>query len=355
MKWNHHKPLICELKPINGFFLPNATLSELLSPKRSKYLLRLPNKGYRNIAYYLNAFITNSSQTLIDSGGTSRGFHPTRAVYINAATREPLEHVFRYYINLGSSTSPHDVSRYELYSRHFTKGGGGIGWFVEGATQTKIVTYHRYAFPLPYRAVGEVGFYLRCAAHRYDGSNLMDLSFLLARVILDPVIDKPAMTIHEDGWEIVFPANYTYWFFRVLMNTCYGPDSGLGDLIRVIDGTYYVVRQHNPWAGSPDVMIGRDNSSPSPTDYHLKNPIGSLASQSHAVEIDTTLQECRIVRSGNYTPSTAETLGEVALYINVYDTAGTARKIMIARGVWDPPITLEASVTYTIGIALKFG
>ena len=355
MKWNHHKPLICELKPINGFFLPDVVLSELLSPKRSKYLLRLPNKGYRNIAYYLNAFITNSAQTLIDTGGTSRDFRPIRAIYEGVTSRDPIEKVFRYYLNLGSSTSPHDVTRYELYSRHFTKGGGGIGWWVEGVTQTKIVTYHRYVFPSPSKAVGEVGFYLRYTGYRGDAVNLADYSFLLARAILDPVIDKPAMTLHEDGWEIVFPANYPYWFLRVLMNTCYGVDSGLGDLIRAIDGVYYVVRQHSPWAGSPDVMIGRDNSSPLPTDYHLKNPIGSLASQAHTVEIDTALQECRIVRTGTYTPTTTETLGEVALYCNVTDTGGTARKIMIARGIWDPPVTLEAGVTYTIGIALKMG
>jgi hypothetical protein len=80
-----------------------------------------------------------------------------------------------------------------------------------------------------------------------------------------------------------------------------------------------------------------------------------LGNQTHAVEIDTTLQECRIVRYGTYTPSTNVTLGEVALFINIYDTSGTARKIMVARGVWDTPVTLVAGTTYTIGIALKLG
>jgi len=355
MKWNHHVPLICELEPVHGSFLPDLTLNELLSPKRSKYLARIPNKGYRNLAYYLNVFITNSGQTLIDTGGGSRTFYPTRGISATVLYREPVEQVFRYYLNLGSSTSPHDVSRYELYSRHFGKGAGGIGWLVEEENQTKIVTWHRYVFPAPSKAVGEVGLYLRCVGHRPDGSYLDDASFLLARAIISPTIDKPAMTLFEEGWEVIFPANYPRWFLRALMYTSYGTDSGLGDFMMAVDGVTYVLRQHTPFAGSPDVMIGSDNSPPSPDDYHLKSPIGSLSDQAHAVEIDTALQECRIVRTGRITPTTNITLGEVALYTNVYDTAGTARKIMVARGTWDPAVTLEAGVTYTIGIALKLG
>jgi len=116
-----------------------------------------------------------------------------------------------------------------------------------------------------------------------------------------------------------------------------------------------IVRFEVPFAGSPDVVIGSDNSPPSPTDYNLKAPIGSLSDQVHAVEIDTAVQECRIVRTGRITPTTNITLGEVGLFCNVNDTTGTARRIMVARGIWDPPVTLEAGVTYTIGIALRLG
>jgi len=355
MKVNHHKPIICELKPIRGSFLPEVTLNELLSPKRSKYLTRIPNKGYRNLAYYLNTFITNSGQTIIDTGGTSRTLYPIRAVHPGYDNRNPIEKAFRYYLNLGSSTSPHDITRYELYSRHFGKGGGGIGWLVEEASQTKIVTYHRYAFPAPSKAVGEAGLYLRFAGYCYDGTSLLDVSFLLARAIIDPVVEKPALTLHEEGWEIVFPANYAKWFLDVLMNSCFGVDSAVGQLVRAADGGWYVIRQHSPWAGSPDVMIGSDNSPPSPTGHHLKAPIASLSSQTQGVEIDTVLQECRIVRTGTYTPSTVVTLGEVAMYTYLVDTGGAGRKVMIARGTWDPPLTLEPGATYTIGIALRLG
>ena len=355
MKWNHHVPLICELEPIHGSFLPEVTLNELLSPRRSKYLTRIPNKGYRNLAFYLNTFITNSAQTLVDTGGGSKEFRPYRVVYLNDAFRDPIEHVFRYYLNFGSSTSPHDVTRYELYSRHFGRGAGGIGWLVEESDHTKIVTYHRYAFPLPNRAVGEAGFYLRCNAYRGEPAALYEVSFLLARAIISPTIEKPAMTLLEEGWEVVFPANYARWFLRALMNTCYGVDSALGDLMKATDGATYVLRQHYPWAGSPNIAIGSDNTPPSPTDHYLKAIIGVPASQTQTVEIDTAVQECRIVRTGTYTPTTTTTLGEVGLFCSIYDTTGTERRIMVARGIWDPPVTLEAGVTYTIGIALRTG
>jgi hypothetical protein len=348
-RWNHHLPLLLEVEPIKGLYKPD----EASLPKPKVFY----NKGYRNLAYYLNTYITNSSQTLIDTGGASKNFEPDRgsALYTGTITATFYNHPLKYlyFLNFGSSTNPHDVTRYELYSRHFTKGAGGLGWLVEESNQTRIRSWHRYAFPAPSKSVGEVGLYI----YGYVNPGTTDYfsSFLLARAILDPPVEREYNTIYEEGWEIIFPANYTRWFLRALMYHSRGVDAGLGDLIKAIDGNDYVVRQDNPFAGGTDIMIGRSNASPTPTDYHLADPIGSLSSQSQAVEIDTTLQECRIVRTGTYTPSVNETLGEVGLYCNVTDATGTSRKILIARGIWSPTVTLEANVTYTIGIVLKMG
>ena len=356
MKWNHHIPLICELKPISGYFVPETSLSELLSPKE-RFIARIPNKGYRNLAYVLNAFITNATQTIIDTGGASRTFYPRKAIdapntslYLGSNCM-----MSPYSLNVGSSTSPHDVTRYELYSRYFSVGAHGIGYVVPESDKTKIVTYHRYAFAPPSKAVGEAGLYMRFASNNYYLAYVYHYHALLARAIIDPVVEKIANVEYEEGWEIVFPANYTKWFVDAVQLSEMTGEGALGPLVMDATGAYRIARYANMWAGSPDVMIGSDNSPPSPTDYHLKAPIASLSSQTHAVEIDTTLQECRIVRTGTYTPAATTVLGEVALYTNIYDDTGTARKIMIARGIWDPPVTLEAGVTYTIGIALRLG
>jgi len=355
MKWNHHIPLICELKPIFGYFLPDVTLNELLSKRRSKYLTKMQNKGYRNIAYYFNTFITNSGQTLITTGGSSIDFRPVRTDTSSTSYVSPHESMYRFFINIGSSTSPHDVTRYQLYSPHFGRGAGGWCWLVEEPSQTRVMTYHRYAFPAPSRAVGEAGLYTRLLAYGIDLSYTYERLILLARAIIDPPITKTANELHEEGWEITFPANYTVYWIRAIFNCGGIGDTGVGEIIRDASGATYVARHYVTFAGSPDVMIGSNNTPPSPTDHHLKAPIASLASQSHAVEIDTVNQECRIVRVGTYTPSTTVTLGEVALYSNLTDTGGASRKVMVARGIWDPPVTLEAGFTYTIGIALRLG
>jgi hypothetical protein len=341
MKWNHHIPLILELEPIRGFYIPECTLNELKSLRRREYLFKIPNKGYRNFAYALHASLSNTNQSLVDISGSSRTFNPDSFVL----TR----------LNLGSSPSPHDITRYELYNRYFGVGPLGVHWLVEETSKTSLTTFHRYSFSPPDRAIGEVGLYFLC--HWLDPTygEYLFYTYLIARTIIDPSITKYANTLYEEGWQIDFPSNYTRWFLRAYFEPMQRFAGDIGSLITDINGALFALRQRSPWAGSPDIMIGSDNTTPSPTDYALKSPIGSLSSQSQSVEIDTSLQECRVVRTGNFTPSTNVTLGEVALFTNVYDASGTARKIMVARGVWDTPVTLTAGTTYTIGIALKLG
>ena len=75
MRWNHHVPLICELKPITGYYLPEPYYNR---KRRIKMVgeVKIPNKGYRNFAYILNSFITNSGQTVITTEGASRTWQP---------------------------------------------------------------------------------------------------------------------------------------------------------------------------------------------------------------------------------------------------------------------------------------
>jgi hypothetical protein len=343
MKWNHHKPLLLNLKPIEGFYIPE--MDVIKRPKiDDHYDLKIfKNKGYRNLAYLLNMMITGTSQSLIDQGGTSRTVTTGKEISASLPARH-FEGLWA--LNYGSSTNPHDVSRYELYSRHWAKGPSGLAWIEELDTETRLQTYHVYAFAPPSKSCGEVGLYYI----------FTDFWFLLARVVLDPPVNKDANTMFTEGWRITFPSNYTRWFLRCfyLGGGNLSPDHGR--IVRAIDGSYYIIKEQAPmYAGSTDVMIGRNNTAPTPLDYALIDPIGSLSSQSQSVEIDTTLQECRIVRTGTYTPSVNETLGEVGLFANFTDVSGTNRKVLIARGVWDTPLTLIAGTPYTIGIVLRLG
>jgi hypothetical protein len=345
LKWNHHKPLICNLKPIEGFYIPD--MDVIKRPKIDDYyeFRMYRNKGYRNLAYWLNSFILNAGQTLITTDGSSVNIQLKQRAYSQYVAMNP----YSYGFNFGASTNPHAVDRYELYSRWFAYPIGAIAWLEELDTETRLQTYEEYSFVVPNKAMGEAGLYINLNGAGYK------TYVLLARAIIDPIVEKVAMTPYKDGWRVTFPSNYTRHFLRAwYFHAEQGPDTW-GRIIKDITGADFIVREQGSFAGSPDVMIGRDNTAPSVTDYHLKNPIGSLGSQSHSVEIDTTLQECRIVRIGTYTPSVNETLGEVALYTNVYDQAGTSHKIMIARGIWDPPVTLVSGTTYTIGIVLRMG
>jgi hypothetical protein len=338
---------MCKLNPINGYYIPEFDI--IKRPRIDDYydLKMIKNKGYRNLAYWLNSFILNASQTLLTKDGAS--LDVSKKYITGAGTYLRTMNPYSYGFNFGASTNPHAVDRYELYSRWFADPIGAIAWLEELDTETRLQTYEEYSFVVPNKAMGEAGLYANFNIGSWKGY------FLLARAIIDPLVEKVAMTVYKDGWRVTFPSNYTRHFLRAwYFHFDTGPDAW-GRIIKDITGADFIVREYSSFAGSPDVMIGRDNTAPSVTDYHLKNPIGSLGSQSHSVEIDTTLQECRIVRIGTYTPSVNETLGEVALYTNVYDQAGTSHKIMIARGIWDPTVTLVSGTTYTIGIVLRMG
>ncbi|MEM2262369.1 MAG: hypothetical protein QXK24_07950 [Ignisphaera sp.] len=348
--WDHHKPLLLELEPINGFYIPEMPLPNKPS---SEIEWKIPNKGYRNFAYWINSFLLNTDQSFINTGGTNRIILQFKAgTSTSASVYSTAPEFGRFEISYGSSSSPHDVSRRDLYSRHSTLSFiDGFAWTVNETDKTKIMQYARYIIPPPSLSCGEAGLYLSLVAG-HDTAHYNH--FLLARAIIDPSVTKEYDTLYEEGWIIEFPANYTRILPNVLAYCAYHshpPKFNFYDT----SGAAVRIRSAQPFAGSPDVMIGSDNTAPSPDDYNLKSPIGSLSSQAHSVEIDTTLQECRIVRQGTYTPTTNVYLGEIGLFANVYNDADTSIKMMIARGIWETPVLLQANITYTIGIVLKLG
>ncbi|MEM3454680.1 MAG: hypothetical protein QXS21_05905 [Thermoproteota archaeon] len=332
------------VRPINGWFVKDADINK----RRRKIDVigkeYFKNKGYKNFGYFLNIGITNTSQTLQDTGGTNRtmdGNYNT-GVIIGAMPYNSFMG-----LNLGSSSDPHDVSRYELISRHFNTPMNGIAWVDEDNGKLVLQTFSTYVIPDSSRTVGEVGLYLTSAYMP---------CFLIARSIPSSPFTRNYNTWYRDGWKITFPSNYTKYYLTVaLTKNTWNLGEQWGSLVKDVNGNYYVIRQHSPFSGSPDVMIGSDNTPPNFEDYALKSPIGSLSSQSQSVEVDTVNQEVRVVRTGTYTPSSSVYLGEVGLFTNLYDTSGTARKVMIVRGVWDTPILLSSGTTYTIGIVLVLG
>lgn len=182
---------------------------------------------------------------------------------------------------------------------------------------------------------------------------------LLARSALPSSESRTAYNEYFDGYALSFPASFTRWFVKALWAASTGNYSYLsrGCVITATDGSIAVVQTGDTFAGNPDVMIGTDNSAPSPTHYNLLSPIASLGSQSQTVEVDTSLNQVRVVRTGSYTPSTDTVLGELGLFCNVNAYVGgslVTRRIMVCRAVVTPPVTLKAGTTYTLGIALVF-
>ncbi|MEM3414938.1 MAG: hypothetical protein QW575_05150 [Thermoproteota archaeon] len=326
---------------VNGYYIPS--VDKPLPRVLGKTLFK--NKGYRNIAYLFATHIGDADQTLVNINGVNVGvnrFWGIQYACVDRPSRVPVA------IGLGVDDAPHNVSRYELYNRYSPRHAKG-SLFLEYATDhTAFKSYHRYAIK-DNVSVAEVGFYY------WVNSEF----FLLARTILSSPINRLNYTVYEDGYEIDFPFNYNRnfieWIYEHLTGLWYQDGNLYGSMLKDIYGNNFICQRNNPYYGSPDVMIGSDNTTPSLDDYNLLSPISSLLSQSYGVEIDTYIQECRVVRQGTYTPSTSIELGEIGLFWNVYDVTGVSHKTMFARGVWSPKVTLTAGTSYTIGIVLKFG
>jgi len=332
--------ILLEVDMLKGYYIPNVNKPE---PK-----LVFRNKPYANLGRLLYIILANTSQNLVDTGGNSRSFDTTLTGPTGTESATPSTPLV---INFGLQADPDDITRYELFNRLDGVGASAIPFLEFGDNYSRLKAYTRYSI-YTQLSVSEVGLYLRVSL------GTSGFLFLLARTIIAPSKERYPTTVYEDGYQIEFPSNVTRNFLELLYASLTTQKnlatSKLGYLIRALDGNYYTARAGGTRADTPNLRIGDNNTPPTPTDYNLKGTVyGSLTNQSSELQIDTAKQETRIVRTGTFTPSTDIVLGEIGWSLNVYDYTGTKRETLMVRGVYDPPITLQANTTYTMGLVLK--
>jgi len=310
------------------------------------------NKFTRNMGYLLDGLIRLADVSLYDEGGTSRTVRTSTGHLLSWLTTASSV-IVGYGISLlpqfGIGSNPPTVTDNNLNSADLFLPTNYVD-VIEASDKTQFVIASIWS-PDADKSYLEVGLKI-----------ITDLYYaypcLLSRTVLSPALSRVNGTEYYDGYILEFPSNFTRWFIRALCSTVSG--NGMrptrGRVAKDINNSLFVLRVPNVFAGSPDVMIGSDNTPPSPDDYNLKSPIASLSSQAQAVEVDTTLQEVRIVRSGSITPSSNITLGEIGLFCNLAGFSGgssVTAKTMLVRVALPSPVTLNAGTTYTLGIVLK--
>jgi len=319
--------------PVRGFFL--------LDGRRP-----VGNRFNRNMGYVIDGLLRLADASLYDTGGTARSVRTSVGGLC-------LDTSYDYYLGVpafmryGFGTAAPSVTDVNLASPDLLQAVHYIDT-VEAATSTQLVLANRWA-PDGDKSYMEAGLFL----HRLNAGFM----FLLARTVFAAALARSGYTEYFDGYALSLSASYTRWFARALAATLSGQDRTQARFrpFTATDGLAYVLQAPRSFAGSPDVMIGSDNTPPSPTDTNLKAPIASLASQAQSVEVDTTLQQVRVVRTGTYTPTANVTLGEIGLFANLngYRAGALAgRKTLLVRVALETPVTLYANTTYTLGIVL---
>jgi len=310
--------------------------------------LVVKNKFTRNMGYIIDGLLRLADVTVYDEGGTGRTAKTSTggllySYYGSNYMGQPA------FLQFGTGTTSPTVTDNNLGTADIMLPTQYIDT-VESSTSTQLVVAARWS-PDADKSYAEAG--LKWISDIYN-----NYAHLLARTVFPSYRTRSAYTEYFDGYAISFPASYTVWFIRALQMALSGIDirQTRGRPATATDGSRFSIRAPRAFAGTPDVVIGSDNTPPSPTDYNLKSPIASLASQTQSVEVDTTLQEVRVVRTGTYTPSTSVTLGEIGLFCNLNGyVAGSAvtRKTMLVRVALSTPVTLSAGTTYTLGIVIR--
>jgi hypothetical protein len=306
------------------------------------------NKFTRNMGYILDGLIRLADVTVYDEGGTGRTAKTSTGglLYSYGSSYYMGQPAF---LQFGTGTTSPTVTDNNLATADINVPTHYVDT-VETSSSTTLVVAARWA-PDASKNYVEAG--LKWISDIYG-----NYATLLARTVFPSYLTRTAYTEYFDGYAISFPANYTVWFIRALQMALSGSDrrQTRGRLAVAADGTSFSIQTPRAFAGTPDVVIGSDNTPPSPTDYNLKAPIASLSSQAQSVEVDTTLQEVRVVRTGTYTPSTDVTLGEIGLFclLNAYVAGSlTTKKTMLVRVALSTPVTLSAGTTYTLGIVIR--
>ena len=328
------KRILAEVQ-VNGFLLPEGH-----PPVKNKFM--------RNMGYVIDGLLRLADVSVYDEGGTARSATISTGglLYSYATTNSQGVTVFMQ--NGIGSTTP-TVTDNNLASADILLPTHYID-VVEASDSTTLVFAARWS-PDASKSYIEAGL-------KWLFNVPSNYATLLARTVFSASLVRSAYTMYFDGYAINLPASFTRWFARALAAATCGHDARLtrGMPCTAQDGSAYSLRSPRAFAGTPDVMIGSDNTAPNPNDYDLKAPIASLASQTQGVEVDTTLQEVRVVRTGTYTPSSNVTLGEIGLFANLHGyRAGTlaGRKTLLVRVALSTPVTLYANTTYTLGIVIK--
>ena len=310
--------------------------------------LVVKNKFTRNMGYILDGLLRLADVTVYDEGGTGRTAKTSTGglLYSPGYSYNMGQPAF---LQFGTGTASPTVTDNNLASADINTPTHYIDT-VESSSSTQLVVAARWA-PDASKSYAEAG--LKWISDFYN-----NYAHLLARTVFPSYLSRSAYTEYFDGYAISFPASYTVWFIRALQMALSGHDirQTRGRPATATDGSSFSIRAPRAFAGTPDVAIGSDNTPPSPTDYNLKSPIASLSSQSQSVEVDTTAQEVRVVRTGTYTPSTNVTLGEIGLFcnLNAYVAgSATTKKTMLVRVALSTPVTLSAGTTYTLGIVIR--
>jgi hypothetical protein len=332
---DERRKLILADAPLRGYFV----LDESLIVK---------NKFIRNMGYIIDGLLRLADVTVYDEGGTGRTASTSTGglLYSSGSNYYMGQPAF---LQFGTGTTSPTVTDNNLVTADINLPTHYIDT-VESSTSTQLVVAARWA-PDANKSYAEAGLKWMCNIYG-------NYAALLARTVFPSYLTRSAYTEYFDGYAISFPANYTVWFVRALQMALSGHDQRQtrGRPAIAADGSSFSMRAPRAFAGTPDVVIGSDNTPPSPTDYNLKAPIASLSSQSQTVEVDTTLQEVRVVRTGTYTPTTNVTLGEIGLFCNLNGYVGgslTTKKTMLVRVALSTPVTLSAGTTYTLGIVIR--
>jgi len=306
------------------------------------------NKFNRNMGYIIDGLIRLADASVYDESGTSRTAKTSTGglLYSNSNYYYMGQPAF---LQFGTGSTSPTVTDNNLGTADINLPTHYIDT-VESSSSTQLVVAARWS-PDANKNYAEAGL-------KWISDNYSNYAHLLARTVFPSYLTRNAYTEYFDGYVLSFPANYTVWFIRALQMALSGHDirQTRGRLAIATDGSSFSMKAPRAFAGTPDVAIGSDNSSPSPTDYNLKSPIASLSSQSQSVEVDTTANEVRVVRTGTYTPSSNVTLGEIGLFanLNAYVAgSATTKKTMLVRVALSTPTTLNAGTTYTLGIVIR--
>ena len=329
------KQIIAEV-PVRGFFRLDGGL-----------LIR--NKFTRNMGFIIDGLLRLTNVTVFDEGGASRTAQTSTGSLLQSAgaSGEQGPVIFAQF---GTGTTAPTVNDNNLASPSLILPTSYID-IVEDTSSMNLLIAARYSTSTLLNAT-EMGLKLFVDT----AGNFVTL---LSRTRFPSAVSRSAYVSYFDGYQLSFPAEFTQWFVRALFCAMVGhrrrPTSCLNS--KMPDGSDYAIQSPNVFAGSPDVVIGSDNTPASPTFTNLRSPIAPLSTQTQTVEVDTALNEVRIVRTGIYTPATTTQLGEIGLFANINGFVGAtvaARRTLLVRVALSTPITLNAGTTYTLGIVLKF-